>query len=168
MNQKLKEKTLESLSAVLPITAIVLILSIFLVPIDIGTIAMFFVGAFMLIIGMGMFQLGSEMAMCPIGEGIGVQASRSRHIVITLILSFIMGMIITVAEPDLQILSEQVPAIPNMVLIMTVAVGVGIFMALAVLRILKKINLSNLLIGLYAVLLILSFFIPKDLSLIHI
>ena len=162
MNQKLKEKTLESLSAVLPITAIVLILSIFLVPIDIGRIAMFFVGAFMLIIGMGMFQLGSEMAMCPIGEGIGVQASRSRHIVITLILSFIMGMIITVAEPDLQILSEQVPAIPNMVLIMTVAVGVGIFMALAVLRILKKINLSNLLIGLYAVLLILSFFIPKD------
>ncbi len=162
MNQKLKEKTLESLSAVLPITAIVLILSIFLVPIDIGRIAMFFVGAFMLIIGMGMFQLGSEMAMCPIGEGIGVQTSKSRYIFSTLIISFIMGVLITVAEPDLQVLSNQVPAIPNIVLIMTVAIGVGIFMAAAVLRIIKKINLSNLLIILYIVLLLLSFFIPRE------
>ena len=69
MNPKLKEKTLESLSAVLPITAIVLVLSIFLVPLSIGSVVMFFVGAAMLIIGMGMFQLGSEMAMTPLPIG---------------------------------------------------------------------------------------------------
>ena len=73
MNQKLKEKILESLSAVLPITGIVLLLSILLVPIDLGTMVMFIVGAIMLVIGMGFFQLGAEMSMTPLGEGIGVQ-----------------------------------------------------------------------------------------------
>ncbi len=72
MNQKLKEKILESLSAVLPITGIVLLLSILLVPIDLGTMVMFIVGAIMLVIGMGFFQLGAEMSMTPLGEGIGV------------------------------------------------------------------------------------------------
>lgn len=73
MNPKLKEKTLESLSAVLPITGIVLFISIFLVPMELGTFVMFLTGAIMLILGMGFFQLGAEMAMTPIGEGIGVQ-----------------------------------------------------------------------------------------------
>ena len=72
MNPKLKEKILESLSAVLPITGIVLGISILFIPIDLGTIVMFFCGAVMLVIGMGFFQLGAEMAMTPLGEGIGV------------------------------------------------------------------------------------------------
>ncbi len=162
MNPKLKEKTMESLSAVLPITAIVLALSIFLVPLEVGTVVMFFVGAFMLIIGMGMFQLGSEMAMTPLGEGIGVQLAKSKKIWTIAIISLLMGALITVAEPDLQVLSNQVPSIPNRVLILTVAVGVGLFLAMAVLRIVLKINLSYLLMGFYALILILSFFIPKD------
>ena len=69
MNQKLKEKISESLSAVLPISVIVLAISIFLVPMDTGTISMFMVGAFLLIIGMGFFQLGAEIAMTPLDEG---------------------------------------------------------------------------------------------------
>lgn len=162
MNPKLKEKTLESLAAVLPITGIVLALSIFLVPLEIGTVVMFFVGAILLIVGMGMFQLGAEMAMSPLGEGIGVQLSKSKHKWMIAVVSFVMGMLITVAEPDLQVLSNQVPAVPNMTLILTVAVGVGIFLAVAVLRIVFKIKLSNLLMILYAGVLILSFFIPKD------
>ncbi len=162
MNPKLKEKTLESLSAVLPITAIVLALSIFLVPLEIGTVVMFFVGAFMLIIGMGMFQLGAEMAMSPLGEGIGVQLSKTKKIWMIAIISLFMGVLITVAEPDLQVLSNQVPSIPNNVLILTVAVGVGLFLAMAVLRIVFKINLSYVLMIFYAIILLLSFFIPKD------
>jgi hypothetical protein len=73
-----------------------------------------------------------------------------------------MGVLITVAEPDLQVLSNQVPAIPNMVLILTVAVGVGIFLALAVLRIIFKVSLSNLLMVLYFLLICVSFFVPGD------
>lgn len=162
MNPKLKEKTLESLSAVLPITAIVLALSIFLVPLEIGTVVMFFVGALLLIFGMGMFQLGAEMSMSPLGEGIGVQLSKTKKIWVIAVISLLMGVLITIAEPDLQVLSNQVPSIPNRVLIMTVAVGVGLFLSMAVLRIVFKINLSYLLMGFYAVILLLSFFIPKD------
>lgn len=149
MNPKLKSKIRESLSAVLPITGIVLVLSIFFVPMEIGTVMMFFAGACMLILGMGMFQLGAEMAMTPIGEGVGVQISKSKRKWIPVATGLAVGIIITVAEPDLQVLSNQVPAIPDRVLIMAVAVGVGFFLALAVLRVLLRIDLSNLLEVLY-------------------
>lgn len=78
MNQKLKENISESLSAVLPITITVLLVSVFLVPMEIGTFAMFLMGAVMLIIGMGFFQLGAEMSMTPLGEGMGIQLSKSK------------------------------------------------------------------------------------------
>ena len=71
MNEKLKEKVKESLSSVLPITLIVLVLSITLVPMEIGTLALFLTGAVLLIFGMGFFQLGAEMSMTPLGEGVG-------------------------------------------------------------------------------------------------
>ncbi len=162
MNQKLKEKILESLSAVLPITGIVLLLSILLVPVDIGAMVMFIVGAVMLVIGMGFFQLGAEMAMTPLGEGIGVQISKTRNIFLVFFIGFFMGMIITISEPDLQVLAQQVPSIDNLTLILTVAVGVGIFLALAIMRILFQINLSTILIVLYVILIGLSFLVPKD------
>ena len=117
MNQKLKEKILESLSSVLPIAAIVLALSIFMVPLDVGNVMIFLVSTVMLIIGMGMFQLGAETAMNPLGEGIGGQLSKSKSIFITIIISLLMGVLITIAEPDLQVLSNQVPSIPNSTLI---------------------------------------------------
>ena len=130
LNPKLIEKLQESLSAVLPITLIVLGISVLLVPIDLGTIAMFFVGALMLIIGMGLFQLGAETSMTPMGRGIGSEVAKTRNLPIILTIAFLMGAIITMAEPDLQVLANQVPAIPNRVLIITVAVGVGIFLSL--------------------------------------
>ena len=162
MNPKLKEKTMESLSAVLPITGIVLLISIFLVPMELGTLVMFVVGAIMLILGMGFFQLGAEMAMTPIGEGIGVQLSKTRKIMIVLLIGFIMGAIITISEPDLQVLAEQVPSVPNMVLILTVAVGVGLFLALAIVRIKFQIDLSKMLIILYGLLIGASFLVPRE------
>ena len=162
MNPQLKEKIMESLAAVLPITGIVLALSIFLVPLDVGTMMMFLVGAVLLIFGMGMFQLGAEMSMSPLGEGIGVQMSKTKQLWLTALISLAMGVIITIAEPDLQVLAEQVPAVPNFTLVITVAIGVGIFLALAVLRILLKIDLSWLLMGLYLGLLCLSFFVPDS------
>jgi len=162
MNPKLREKTLESLSAVLPITGIVLIISILLVPIELGIISMFIVGAIMLVLGMGFFQLGAELSMTPLGEGVGVQVSKTRRILLILLLSFAMGAIITISEPDLQVLAEQVPSVPNQTLIFTIAAGVGLFLALAILRILFQIHLSTLLILLYLLVMILSFFIPDN------
>ena len=162
MNVKLKEKIRESLSAVLPITGIVLMLSIFLIPMELGSVVMFLTGALMLIVGMGFFQLGAEMAMTPLGEGVGVQISKMKKLLTFLLTGFLMGVIITVSEPDLQVLAGQVPSVPNMVLIMTVAVGVGLFLALAIVRIRYKISLSMLLIVCYLALILVSMFVPKE------
>ncbi|MEE0497727.1 MAG: DUF1538 domain-containing protein [Gemmiger sp.] len=162
MNVKLKEKIRESLSAVLPITGIVLMLSIFLIPMELGSVVMFLTGALMLIVGMGFFQLGAEMAMTPLGEGVGVQIFKMKKLLTVLLTGFLMGVIITVSEPDLQVLAGQVPSVPNMVLIMTVAVGVGLFLALAIVRIRYKISLSMLLIVCYLALILVSMFVPKE------
>ena len=162
MNVKLKEKIRESLSAVLPITGIVLMLSIFVIPMELGSVVMFLTGALMLIVGMGFFQLGAEMAMTPLGEGVGVQISKMKKLLTVLLTGFLMGVIITVSEPDLQVLAGQVPSVPNMVLIMTVAIGVGLFLALAIVRIRYKISLSMLLIVCYLALILVSAFVPKE------
>ncbi len=162
MNLKLKEKTLESLAAVLPITAIVMVASIFLVSLDTGTAMLFVIGAIMLIVGMGMFQFGAEMAMTPLGEGIGSKLSGAKKVFVILIITLVLGILITIAEPDLTVLSSQVPSVPNMTIILTVAVGVGIFLAIAVARILFKVSLSLLLIIFYAAVILLSFFVPAD------
>ena len=162
LNVKLKEKIRESLSAVLPITGIVLMLSIFVIPMELGSVVMFLTGALMLIVGMGFFQLGAEMAMTPLGEGVGVQISKMKKLLTVLLTGFLMGVITTVSEPDLQVLAGQVPSVPNMVLIMTVAVGVGLFLALAIVRIRYKISLSMLLIVCYLALILVSMFVPKE------
>lgn len=161
MSHILKEKTLESLAAVLPITLIVLVLSVLLVPMELGTMCMFLAGSVMLVFGMGLFQMGSEMAMTPLGEGVGVETAKAKKLSTVLLIAFFMGMIVTIAEPDLQVLAQQVPSIPNAVLIYSVAIGVGLFLALAMLRIVRKISLSHLLMVLYGVLILLSFFVPK-------
>ncbi len=162
MAPNLKEKIMESLAAVLPITGIVLALSILLVPLKTGAVMMFFVGAVLLIVGMGMFQLGAEMAMTPLGESIGAKVSKSKKLITIAVIAFALGTIITIAEPDLQVLAEQIPSIPNDVIIWTVALGVGIFLAVAVIRIVTGVDLSLLLMILYGILLVLSFFVPKD------
>lgn len=162
MNEKLKEKIKESLSSVLPITMIVLALSITLVPMEVSTLALFLTGAILLIVGMGFFQLGAEMAMTPLGQGVGGKLVKFKSVWLMALVCFLMGAIITISEPDLQVLANQVAAIPNMVLIWTVAAGVGVFTVVALLRILFKIRLSLLLAGLYIFMFILSFFSPRE------
>jgi len=158
----LVEKVYESIAAVLPITAIVLVLSVSIAPLSPGTWTLFFFGALMLIFGMGFFTLGAEMSMIPMGEGIGVLLSKSKKHAIPLVVCFVLGVVITIAEPDLTVLANQVPSIPNMVLILTVAVGVGLFLMLAQIRIYKRIPLSYLLVIFYAVIFVLAFVIPDN------
>ena len=129
---------------------------------EIGTLALFLTGAFLLIVGMGFFQLGAEMAMTPLGQGVGGRLIKSKKILFVVLISFLMGAIITIAEPDLQVLANQVASIPNQVLIWTVAVGVGIFLVIAVLRILFHISLSKMLLIFYILLFVLSFFSPDS------
>lgn len=162
MNEKLKEKIKESLSGVLPVTVIVLVLSVTLIPMDLSTLSLFLAGAVLLIVGMGFFQLGAEMSMTPLGRSVGKRLVKSKSIPLIAVVCFLMGTIITISEPDLQVLANQVAAIPNNVLIWTVAVGVGIFTVIAVLRILFRISLSKLLTVMYLLVFVLSFFSPSE------
>ena len=128
MQKKLKEKISEALSSVLPITVIVLLLSFTLAPMPIGTLVLFLLGAGLLIVGMGFFSLGADIAMMPMGDQMGRRLGVSQNLIFIALVCFLIGMTVTIAEPDLQVLARQVPAVPDLVIIITVAVGVGIFL----------------------------------------
>jgi hypothetical protein len=162
MNKVLRAKIMEAFSSVLPITAIVLIVSVVLVPMPTGTILTFLAGSALLIIGMGFFTLGADMAMMPMGEGIGIQLTKTTNLFLVLFISFVMGLIITIAEPDLQVLARQVPSIPSMVLILTVGVGVGLFLLMSIIRTFFKIRLSYLLLGFYVLVFVMAFLTPGN------
>ena len=161
-NEKLKVKVKEAFSSVLPVTIIVLLLSLLIVPMDISTIALFLVGAVLLVLGMGFFQFGAEMSMTPTGEGLGTELSKTNKLGIIIAVTFVVGFFITIAEPDLQVLANQAPAIPKNVLIMTIAVGVGVFLTIAFLRVVYKISLSVILIVFYGVVFVISIFTPAE------
>ena len=155
------EKVKESLKSVIPITAIVAILCFTVAPIPTDVFVMFIVGAICLIVGMGIFTLGADIAMTPIGEQVGAHMTKTRRLWLIIAVCFLMGFIITVSEPDLKVLADQVQSIDSLLLIATVGVGVGLFLVVAILRILFKIKLSYLLIGFYAVVFVVAFLLPN-------
>ena len=162
MNEKIKQKTKESLAAILPISLIVLFLSFSVTPLSPDVITRFFIGAAILILGMGLFTLGAEIAMSVIGERMGANIAKSKNIFYIAIVLFILGSIITIAEPDLKVLASQISAIPNQITILSVSIGVGIFLAIAFFRILFKVNMSHLLFLFYILVFVLAQFVPKE------
>ena len=136
---KLREKLLEALQAVLPIVAIVLVLCFSIAPVSPSILLCFLLGAAMIIVGIMFFTLGAEMSMSPMGERVGAMLTKSRSVPLIIGVGFLLGFLITISEPDLQVLANQVPSIPNMTLILSVAAGVGLFLVVAFLRMLLGI-----------------------------
>lgn len=161
-HSKFEEKFSETLKAVFPILVIVLLLCFTIAPIPPSILMTFLVGAVLLIAGMLLFNVGVELSMTPIGEKTGSIITKSKNVWIMVLISFIMGFIITISEPDLQVLAQQVPSVPNLTLILAVALGVGIFLVIAILRMLFSRPLSHLLVFFYTIIFILTFFVPKD------
>ena len=145
-NTILSEKIKESLSSVLPVTAIVLLLLVTFFPVPPAMLLVFILGAVMMIIGMGLFTLGAESSMSPIGEYMGAGMTKSRSLFMVIFTSLFLGILITVSEPDLQVLANQISSIPNLVLVFSVGLGVGLFLVVSMLRILFKIKLKYLLL----------------------
>lgn len=160
--KELKEKINECLSSVLPITIIVLVLCFTVAPVSSGVLLSFIIGAVLIILGMGLFTLGVDVSMTPMGNEMGSAITKSRKMGIIILCCFLLGALVTIAEPDLQVLAEQVATIPNQVLIFAVAAGVGVFMVVAVLRTLFQIKLNRLLIILYILCFVLAFFVPNE------
>ena len=145
-----------------PIILIVALLCLLLIPVAPWLLLSFLMGALMVVVGMGLFTLGTEISMSFIGTHIGSTLTKSRNSVLILAASFILGVAITVAEPDLQVLAETVPHIDNTVLLITVGLGVGFFLAVSMLRIMLGIKLRWLLIFFYALVFLLALFSDKD------
>ena len=161
MNEKLKEKIRESLTSVIPITLIVAFICFTIAPVPTHVILLFLIGAIFLILGMGFFTLGAETSMSVMGERVGASLSKSKKVWFIALISFLVGTIITIAEPDLQVLATQITEIPNLILILAVAIGVGIFLAVAMLRIVFHVKLSKLLFVLYLLIFVIAFFVPE-------
>ena len=153
----LAEKLKEAAASVLPVTAIVAVLCLALVRVDVGLMLSFLLGSGLLILGMGLFTLGAELSMSRIGNLIGAKMTKSRKLWFILAVSFLLGVAITMAEPDLQVLATNVPAIDKTVLIVTVSAGVGLFLMLCMVRILFSVSLRLLLIVFYALLFLGAF-----------
>ena len=159
---KLREKLLEALQAVLPIVAIVLVLCFSIAPVSPSILLCFLLGAAMIIVGIMFFTLGAEMSMSPMGERVGAMLTKSRSVPLIIGVGFLLGFLITISEPDLQVLANQVPSIPNMTLILSVAAGVGLFLVVAFLRMLLGIALPKLLVAFYGLIFVLAAFVPKE------
>lgn len=162
MLKGLSGKFRESLLSILPIVAIVLLLGVTVSPLGLPALAQFLLCGALLVAGMTLFSLGSELSMSPIGEMVGARLTQLRSLPFLAGAGFVMGLVITIAEPDLQVLAEQVPAFPKAVLVWAVALGVGLFLVLALLRIVFAWPLNRLLIAGYGLVFLLAVFAEND------
>ena len=152
--KSLGSKLKEALISVMPVSILVFALSVTpWVNISRDELFVFVLGALLLVLGIGLFNLGADMAMTPMGQYIGQGLTASKRLGVLLGVGFVMGVLITVAEPDLSVLAEQVRAVMNgPLLIGTVGLGVGLLLTLGIYKILFHKDLVNLLLFLYMVL----------------
>lgn len=157
------KKIKEAFSSVLPVAIVILILCVTLTPIDSGTFLAFILGCFLAVVGMGIFTLGADNAMTPMGQYISASVIKTKKLWIMLPLFFLVGVFITISEPDLQVLAGELnETINSTVLLVVVGVGVGVFLVIAFLRIVLNIKLKIILIICYFAVFVMSFFVPEN------
>lgn len=149
MRRVLFDKIKEAVFSVLPITLIVFLLHFTIVPLEKWILLDFIFGAILLIIGIGLFSLGVETSLMPMGEKMGSSLIKKRNLKLLIVIGFLIGIIFTIAEPDLRVLSKQFQAIPQTTLILIISLGVGILMIVALIRIVFKISFQYVILILY-------------------
>jgi len=164
---ELKKIIFEVVQAIIPIVAAVIILQFSVIFMPIATLFRFIIGSFMVMLGLLLFLLGVRIGLLPLGRAIGSALPANASIALTLTIALILGFSTTIAEPDVQVLAYQVDyvsagSIDRIILILMVALGVGIFVSLSVLRIVLGIPIAYLLVTGYMAVLILSFFTPPN------
>ena len=158
LSKSLRDKLKEALTSVLPVSILVLLLSLTpWVDISANELGVFAIAALLLIVGIGFFNVGADMAMTPMGQHVGEGLTQSRRLGVLLLVSFLMGVVITIAEPDLSVLAGQVKAVISpMALLLSVGIGVGIFLLLGVLKIIFHADLTSILLFFYMILFCLA------------
>lgn len=158
----LTEKIREAAASVLPLVVLVALLCFGFLPIETDVMLSFLVGTLFVVLGIGLFSLGADASMIPIGTKVGTALTKTRRLGTILPVAFVLGFAVTVAEPDLQVLAATVPHINSAVLLITVGVGVGLFLSVCMLRIVLGIRLRTLLLVLYAAVFAISAFTDSD------
>lgn len=163
----IKETVREVIFSILPITLVITILQFTLTWLPMETFLQFLVGVLMVGIGLILFLLGVNVGLVPVGEMIGSTLSKTKKLTVIVLFGFLLGFVVTIAEPDVRVLSLQVDKvssgqIPKSILILAVALGVGIFVALAMIRIIFAINIIYLLAIGYGIIFLLASFTPSS------
>ena len=154
-------KLKESLFSILPITFIVLVLGLTLVPLSGQMILNFCISCILIVVGIALFTMGADTAMLPIGQHMGGFLSKKNKPFLTALFSLILGVVITIAEPDLSVLADQVSSINSWVFIFVVSLGVGLFLVLGLLRIIFKWNFSIVISICYALVFLMVIFVQS-------
>lgn len=157
----------ENITAVLPVTLVVIVLQLIVLSVDSAEMMQFLIGAAMVIIGLGLFLAGAKIGLIPIGEDVGAILPEKFPPVWIVVSGFVLGFVVTLAEPDVRILAAQLEEaeaafVPEYVLIGAIALGVGLFVALAFLRKLLQIPLLYILIPSYIAVFLVSLFVPEE------
>lgn len=155
-------KLWESFLSIFPIFCFVFLLSVLFVPLQMGTIGKFIVSSVFLFAGMFLFTFGAEESMVLIGESIGGSLSKSRKLLIFMVTGFLLGFVITIAEPDLAVLASQILGMNKLAFMLFVALGSGVFVLIAILRIIFQFSMKKLLAISYGIVIVLMFFTPAN------
>ncbi|WP_404456123.1 DUF1538 domain-containing protein [Oceanobacillus kapialis] len=163
----MKETIKEVLLSILPITIVILLLQLFIIQLPVTQFMPFLFGVLIIGAGLVLFLLGVNMSLLPVGEMIGSALPRTNKVWVVVWVGFLLGIVVTIAEPDVRVLSSQVDlvsggTIPKAVLLLSVSLGVGIFISLAILRIIFQLNFVILLIAGYSIVFLLASFTPPS------
>ncbi len=157
MKNKIKENLIDSYKSVIPITIIILFLS-FLLKVSNDLIISFFVSSILLILGITFFTTGADISIVEIGKSMGNFLVKKGKFILTLLVTLILGIVITLSEPDLMVLASELPSIPNDLMITLVSLGIGIFLMLGVYRIIKRKSYRKMMsISLFIIFVLLYF-----------
>jgi len=159
MRDSVKGKVLEVVTAILPLVLAVVILQFAVIRMPVHIFVQFIIGAAMVMAGMVLFLLGVEIAILPMGKALGAELPRRKSLFLVIGIAFVVGFAATVAEPDVIVLTRQVDevsrgAIAENVLIYAIAIGVGFFVAMAMLRILLDFPIAYLLAAGYIIIIL--------------
>lgn len=161
MLKKLYSEFKDAISSVIPIALLVLVISFF-IGISTKNIISFGISSILLILGITLFTFGADLSMVIIGDRVGSVLIRSKKLFYILISTFLIGFVITIAEPDLMVLASQLTAIPNILIILIISFGVGLFLMLAFYRIIKGISINKIILISYVIILLLVCFTPSS------
>lgn len=161
MRKNLLSKLKESVISVVPVAVIILVLGIFVAPVPAVVLWCFAICSVILVVGMTLFGAGAEMSMLPIGEAVGNSLTKTKKVWLILICSFFIGVVITIAEPDLAVLAASVPGMGKWSFILFVAIGFGVVMVIAIAKVIFNLKYSIIISALFVIAIVLMFFAPQ-------